>query len=588
MNCRQAEQRIWALIDLCHDDPALLDHIEQCAKCADLYGKLKQQHSELRETYGSMKDWFQATKPRTLAAVAAAPEPERNDSRREAVFISKAFSHLATTLAKPFRSLARLSLPQQAACMTTLAIVVLALYMVLDVPDQEPNREQIAAFFDAVTHGYAEIVEEMLKGTPDLARARDEKIGDTALHRAAAKGYLDFTRILLFHGAAVDAVDREGRTPLHMAVLYGQRAIAKELLDHGADPTLVDDKGLSPLDIARQKNDKFLIEKFQNAADDSTSSSDGEQEEALKAEDPAESEATEEVDPIEEDAEPELPEGSVQDLFRSLREKDWAYTYRLIQAYPSLARATDSEGRHALHYPAGRGARGMPTSSVRWAHRLIELLLASGVDVDARDHKDRTPLHYAARGSDTEVANLLVRYGANVDAQTSTGLTALHESTLSVQVSEILIEAGADVTLADNSGITALHMAARAGYADTAELYLKSGADVNATTRTGAAPLHWAAAREGWRDYTQLIEVLLKHGGDVYARDGVGRLPLLLARDDYVVRLLGEPIGKQLTGRYYGGILPEGIGMQIYYRAGAFVRVPSRWVIAQYHGYWGE
>ncbi len=64
----------------------------------------------------------------------------------------------------------------------------------------------------------------------------------TALHRAAAEGHQDVARLLLDHGAHIDACDAWGETPLHAAAgnfwrKGRQEQIVRFLLQHGADAT---------------------------------------------------------------------------------------------------------------------------------------------------------------------------------------------------------------------------------------------------------------------------------------------------------------------------------------------------------------
>ena len=58
----------------------------------------------------------------------------------------------------------------------------------------------------------------------------------TLLHHMAAEGEIGKARLLLDHGAAIDAIDEEYRsTPLGVAARRGQLAMVELLLARGAD-----------------------------------------------------------------------------------------------------------------------------------------------------------------------------------------------------------------------------------------------------------------------------------------------------------------------------------------------------------------
>ncbi|KAL6763774.1 ankyrin repeat-containing domain protein [Haematococcus lacustris] len=81
--------------------------------------------------------------------------------------------------------------------------------------------------------------------------------GCTPLIVAAANNNLSCVRLLLEHGAKVDAMsnsDTEGGTAFHYAARKGgdHRLVCKLLYDHGANPFLADRKGRTPLDEAIQ------------------------------------------------------------------------------------------------------------------------------------------------------------------------------------------------------------------------------------------------------------------------------------------------------------------------------------------------
>lgn len=61
----------------------------------------------------------------------------------------------------------------------------------------------------------------------------------------------DKVRLLLEHGAQVDARGPRGRTALHYAAAAGYTRVIRVLLEHGADPALGDERGETALSLAR-------------------------------------------------------------------------------------------------------------------------------------------------------------------------------------------------------------------------------------------------------------------------------------------------------------------------------------------------
>ena len=76
----------------------------------------------------------------------------------------------------------------------------------------------------------------------------------TLLHHMAAEGDVGKARLLVDHGAELDAVDEEYRsTPLGVAARRGQREAVSFLLERGADPNLAAAPWATPLAWARKK-----------------------------------------------------------------------------------------------------------------------------------------------------------------------------------------------------------------------------------------------------------------------------------------------------------------------------------------------
>ena len=99
------------------------------------------------------------------------------------------------------------------------------------------------------------------------------------------------------------------------------------------------------------------------------------------------------------------------------------------------------------------------------------------------------------------------------------------------------LQNGANVNAVDkfgNLGWRALHWAACEGHADVIEVLLKHGANVNAKDNGGWTALHWAAKL----GHADVVEVLLKHGADVNARDDRGWTALHVAGNADVAEIL--------------------------------------------------
>jgi ankyrin repeat protein len=78
--------------------------------------------------------------------------------------------------------------------------------------------------------------------------------GVTLLHNAAQKGWADRAKLLIDHGADIDAIDEEYQsTPLGIAARWGQAEIVEMLLKAGADPARSGAPWSTPLTWAKKK-----------------------------------------------------------------------------------------------------------------------------------------------------------------------------------------------------------------------------------------------------------------------------------------------------------------------------------------------
>lgn len=79
-----------------------------------------------------------------------------------------------------------------------------------------------------------------------IARGAAPDRGGWALHHAAIDGTLESIRLLIEHGADVNAEDRAFGTPVLSAAAAGQRDAVALLLDLGGSPAVLDENGRLP------------------------------------------------------------------------------------------------------------------------------------------------------------------------------------------------------------------------------------------------------------------------------------------------------------------------------------------------------
>lgn len=90
-----------------------------------------------------------------------------------------------------------------------------------------------------------------------------------------------------------------------------------------------------------------------------------------------------------------------------------------------------------------------------------------------------------------------------------------------------LLEQGADVNGRNDRGVSVLHFASRGTMPELTRRLIESGADINDTTANGDTPLHWAArAGASDRPNAQeTVEVLLEAGLDINVENNTGNRP---------------------------------------------------------------
>lgn len=103
---------------------------------------------------------------------------------------------------------------------------------------------------------------ELLKHGGRWAVRQEDPCGCTALHVAAHCGSASMAKLLLNHGAKVDACEAWDETPLHIAARSGSLEVSEILLDHGANIDSVNAHGKTALLLAGDAKQEAICELF--------------------------------------------------------------------------------------------------------------------------------------------------------------------------------------------------------------------------------------------------------------------------------------------------------------------------------------
>jgi len=175
----------------------------------------------------------------------------------------------------------------------------------------------------------------------------------------------------------------------------------------------------------------------------------------------------------------------------------------------------------------------------------VERLILRGAEADAKTDEGVTPLIYAVTNKKLNAANMLLSYGADPNNKTTNGETplililkevvSLEELAYSavtasmvsncLEIAESLLRYGADIDFQDNHGATALHYASIYGSFSFTDLLLYYRADIDRKAYDGTTPLMAAV----WAGHANVADLLVQNGANMEARDNEGFTPFLIA-----------------------------------------------------------
>lgn len=391
---------------------------------------------------------------------------------------------------------------------------------------------------------------------PRLDIDQTDSDGLTALMHASKRGSLPLVKWCLEHGANIKAVDNQGQSSLFYAVDSGCFDVVRDLLKW--EVNIVTD---TILQRALDGGNLALLERLLRAGEDSYSASESVNTLIRLAIHARNADAVKMLIKFKPDIN-RLDEYGWSPLCDAVGYvPDTKIARLLIDAGANVSQVLEDSRRNLMHLGIGADAD------------VIRLLFEfpKAVDIDHRDKFGNTPLMVTDNSTKVECVRLLLKAGADINAQNSDGLTPLMNAIACDAPSEViqcyLSQPQLDPNIYSKTHGSALHVACRTLDKDIVNglirigsdvnqhlpapalsplivvcipfpdvslkkrenteyivrALIRAGANVNSTSKMAQHDSHRALSTASLWARTSTLEIFLHEGADVEARDPVGR-----------------------------------------------------------------
>ncbi|MBU0479567.1 MAG: ankyrin repeat domain-containing protein [Proteobacteria bacterium] len=381
----------------------------------------------------------------------------------------------------------------------------------IDVNDVGDNGR--TALMEAASFAHAEVVLYLLQ--KEARHDMRDRYGNDALlaliHGGKAEKLAETLTHLINYGADPESLDANGNTPLLVATGKGLDDAVKILLARKVAIHTRDEKGRTAVQLAEMRGHQGVVRLLlRHGAVLEKKAEDRHRSPVILAEDLQTPPAVKKIA-----SKDILPTKG----WSTLMVVCWRGNIKVVEAL--LAQGVeldwqDEEGHTALSRAAWQGH-----------DKIVALLLSAGAKTEIRQRNGMTALSWAAQEGALATVRLLIQYGAVVNLRHEDGNSPLFAAVAGKhpQTAAALLAAGAKANIKNKDGLTPLLLAVREGQAETVQALLQSGADVN-TSGPGEQTALWFAAENG---NSEIIKMLVTGKADVDLADIDGQTPLFMA-----------------------------------------------------------
>lgn len=407
----------------------------------------------------------------------------------------------------------------------------------------QANKYGETPLYIAAYKGHTEIVNLLLENDANVNQAT--KTGETPLYVVASNNCPKIAQLLLKKGADINKATQAGETPMYIAAQNGGIEVARLLLENGADINKATLNGMTPLHIAIQKGHIKMVQLLL-AYNPNFDLKTGAGLDASSL--------------LHEHRDKTAFDFAKMNLDAAQKEtwRDKSKALEIVKILLPYASAVDP------NQADDRGETLLYTAATNDWTEIAQLLLENGADIDKATLNGMTPLHVAAQKNNSQIVQLLLENGADLNLKTGTGIlwdqdrnkTAfdfvkrnlicarmdhnIEEKSKALEIVENLllyaVRTEVDVNQADEDGETFLYTAAINGLTQIAQLLLEKGADIDKATRKGLTPLHGAVQNGN----TKMVRLLLAYDANLNLKSWSGATALGLAKTNLSYARMGN------------------------------------------------
>lgn len=175
----------------------------------------------------------------------------------------------------------------------------------------------------------------------------------------------------------------------------------------------------------------------------------------------------------------------------------------------------------------------------------VKSALGYGAEINIRDDLNRTALMWATSYCYIDIVRLLLEREADISASNGATVLMIAAENGNTEILDMLLDNGADIEHKDSYGYTALMYAAWNGKVDALRLLLDRGANIEANDNLFATALIYAARC----DRVETVQLLLERGAKFEVKDRFGSTALMAAQEKQnhdVISILSSYTANQL------------------------------------------